>query len=126
MKLVLSGSIEDNCPTVKATINEDKNLVFNKKGGLALTIDTGFSAGIALPKTVLSKLNIRFVGYENYTLADGKSIELEEYYGDVRVGNNKVEAVFIEGDYLIGMEFMTSIADVMTVDFKKEKVALLK
>ncbi|OFY63405.1 MAG: hypothetical protein A3H98_14245 [Bacteroidetes bacterium RIFCSPLOWO2_02_FULL_36_8] len=126
MKQIISGNIDDNCPTLTAAISEKKCLVFTINGRLLFTVDSGFSGGVALPIELLSKLNIRFIGYENYSLADGTIIQLKEYYGIVEIGKEKVLTTFIEGDFLIGIEFMKSIADKLIVDFRKQKITLLR
>ena len=126
MKIILSGFIKDNNPLFNARINNNKCLEFNNNGSIFVTVDTGFIGGIALPKEILSKLSIKFVAYESFILANGSKIRLKVFTGRVVVKKKNVETLFIEGDYLIGMELMSSLADELRVDFKNKKVRLIE
>jgi hypothetical protein len=79
-----------------------------------------------LPGNILNQLKIEFVGYESFILANGSPIRLKTFFGLVKIGNRSVETTFIEGDHLLGMAFMTSIADELRVGFKSNQVFLMK
>ena len=126
MQTILRGSIKGNAPVLNAKINKNKTLEFTSKGKLPLVVDTGFTDGIALPKQIIKKLRTEFVGYESFILADGTSVKAKVFLGFVKVGNYNIATTFIEGDHLIGMEFMASIANELKIDLKKKTVELLK
>ena len=126
MEVVLKGSIKDKIPLFNAKINKNCILEFLPGGVIPITADTGFTEGIALPSSILNRLNIEFVGYDSFELANGQSIMVKIYYGYVIVGDKKVETTFIEGEHLMGMAFMSSIANMFKVDFMKKKISLEK
>lgn len=67
MNTVLKGNIIDNNPVIKAAIN-NKTIEFADAGNINLTVDTGFNGCIALPASLLKKINKKLVAYETFTL----------------------------------------------------------
>ncbi|MCM8766067.1 MAG: hypothetical protein NC920_04400 [Candidatus Omnitrophica bacterium] len=107
MKLVIKGKIADFIPFFNASIREGR-LVISKNGDLSFTVDTGFSGGIALPLDMLEKIGVRLTFYDTFRLATGQIVELPVFLGEVIIGNKKVETWFIPGDFLLGMEFLST------------------
>jgi len=126
MKTIVSGWIEDFVPKVSGYINDEGILVLKEANQLKFTVDTGFSAGISLPKEFLDIMDIEPMGYEPFELATGKIIELPVFVGTCIVNDFKVEARFISGDFLIGMEFMTMVSSRLILDFENEYLIFQK
>jgi len=125
MKVLIKGDIIDFVPVFNAYIDEGR-LIINKDGNLSLTVDTGFSGGIALPPNVLNNLNLELAFYDTFRLATGEIVELPVFIGEVTIGNSEVETWFIPGDYLLGMEFLSFAGSVLLLDFENEEVKLMK
>jgi len=124
MKVIVKGGIVDYVPFFNAGIKEGK-LIITKKGDLSLTVDTGFSGGVALPTNLLKNLHLEMAFYDTFKLATGEIVELPVFTGEVTIGRKEVETWFIPGDYLLGMEFLSSAGSVLFLDFAKNKVSLL-
>ncbi|MFQ6057891.1 MAG: hypothetical protein ACE5MB_03295 [Anaerolineae bacterium] len=123
MKTLIRGEIIDFAPLFNAYLRED-GLVLGKEGDLLLTVDTGFSGGIALPKKRLDEMDVEFIGYDTFTLATGEVVELPMFLGKVIIKNYEVETWFIPGDLLVGMEFLSMAGSVLTLDFEDATVEL--
>ena len=87
-----------------------------KDGGIPLTVDTGFSGSIALPKDLLDAIGAELVDYGVFRLATGDEVELPVYWGKVGVGTKEVETWFIPGDSLLGMEFLSLVGSTLSLD----------
>ncbi len=124
MRTLIKGRIAEFTPQVLGRVAEDGVLVLGEAGDLEFTVDTGFSAGISLPESDLRRLAVEHIGFEPYVLATGEVIELSVYYGKVRLRGQEVEVRFIPADFLIGMEFMASVASRLVVDFDRQALVL--
>jgi predicted aspartyl protease len=126
MRTLIQGKIVNFAPLFQGYLNEDKCLVLDESGHLALTVDTGFSGGIALPMEILNDMNVEFFGYDTFTLATGEVVELPMFIGKVALKHYVFETWFIPGDYLIGMEFLSSVGSALILNFEKHVVKLNK
>ncbi len=68
MSVLMKGNIIDFIPFFRGSLDENNKLVISDDGDLFLTVDTGFSGGIALPLDVLTKLEVELAFYD--TLSD--------------------------------------------------------
>jgi len=125
MKTIFQGPIERFVPFVKASIN-DGALVISENGSFTMTVDSGFTGGIALPNKLIKQIGLEPIVYDKFRLATGKVVELPIYFGKVIVKNKAIETGFIPGDHLIGMEFLYSAGSTLTFGFKKNAVKLTK
>ncbi len=116
MKTLIKGNIEKFVPVFTLT----------DSGNISMTADTGFSGGIALPAKILEKMNIELVDYDTFRLATGKIIELPVFIGKVVVKNHEVETWFIPGDFLLGMEFLSSAGSALLLNFKEDDIRLME
>jgi len=126
MRVVIKGDIVDLVPFFNAYLGESRSLVISKKGDLSLTVDTGFSGGIALPLGTLENMSVELAFYDTFRLATGETVELPVFIGKVAIGKHEVETWFIPGDSLLGMEFLSSIGSVLSINFEKKEVNLRK
>jgi predicted aspartyl protease len=124
MRTLVQGRIKDYAPSFNGYLDEHGVLVIGEKGDFTLTVDTGFSGGIALPGEVLSEMEVDFSAYDTFSLATGKVIELPVYLSVVRLGNCRIETWFIPGDSLLGMEFLSSAGSLLSLNFRKSTVKL--
>jgi len=124
MRALIKGDIVNFVPFFNAHLDEDGRLVVTEGGNFSLTVDTGFSGGIALPLDILEKMNVELAFYDTFRLATGEVVELPVFLGNVIVGNYEVETWFIPGDSLLGMEFLSSAGSLLSFDFEKEEVKL--
>jgi len=121
MKTVFSGKIEEFEPFVKASIKNNM-LEISERGDFAMTVDTGFSGGIALPDKLIKQIGLKPVVYDRFRLATGEVVNLPVFRGQVVVKNKAIKAWFIPGDSLIGMEFLYSAGSTLTFSLKKNAV----
>ena len=126
MRVIIKGDIVDFGPFFNAYLDEDGRLVISKAGSLQLTVDTGFSGGIALPLGILENMGVELAFYDTFRLATGETVEPPVFLGKVAVGKHEVETWFIPGDSLLGMEFLSSIGSVLSINFEKKEVNLRK
>ena len=125
MITVLEGKIIENDPIILASINNEGFLSIKEKGEIALTVDTGFIGGIAVPEKVISKLKVEFKAFQWFVLANGDEIKLKLYKGVVVINNKNIMTMFVEGDYLIGLDFLNALGNMLCFDFKREIVKLM-
>jgi len=123
---IINGEIRDLVPVFTAHVDVEGMLVFGRTDSLSLTVDTGFSGGIALPLKIIDQMNLEVVDFDTFRLATGKVIELPVFLGNVIIDNQEVETWFIPGDGLIGMEFLATIGSVLFLDFKNKAVKLMR
>lgn len=90
-----------------------------------MTVDTGFSGTIALPEEVLGVMGVEWVDFGNFRLATGEEVELPVFWGKVVVKQREIETGFIPGDFLLGVEFLSLVGSLLTLDFDGEEVVLL-
>ncbi|MDZ7289728.1 MAG: hypothetical protein ONB44_07130 [candidate division KSB1 bacterium] len=91
-----------------------------------MTVDTGFSGGIALPLKLIKRVGLEPVVYDRFRLGTGKVVDLPVFLGKVIIKNRTIETWFIPGDYLIGMEFLYAAGSGLAFDFKRNTVRLAK
>jgi len=123
MRTLIQGKIIDFVPLFKACVVEEA-LLLGEEGDIPLTVDTGFSGGIALPKKVLNEIDVEFIGYDIFTLATGDVVELPMFIGRVVIEDQEVETWFIPGDLLVGMEFLSLAGKLLGLNFEKATVEL--
>lgn len=125
MKTILRGHIVGYIPSVSSQIANGK-LVLGESGNIEMTIDSGFSGGIALPHDILQALDKKRMGYDFFTLATGERVKLPTYRGTVIVNQKEIAASIIPGDKLIGMEFLSSVGTILSFHLKHQTVRLAK
>lgn len=126
MRTLIKGKIEDSVPYFSGSVDEDGMLVLGENGDFSLTVDTGFSGGIALLEEILEEMNVEIIDYEIFRLATGAEVELPVFWDKVKVKDQKIETWFVPGDLLLGMEFLSLAGSRLSFDFEKEDVKLLK
>lgn len=107
-------------------MDEDGTIILQEDGDFSLTVDTGFSGGIALPEELLEKMDVELIDFGIFRLATGQEVELPVFWGKVVVGDRKIETWFIPGDSLLGMEFFYLAGSFLSLDFDKEEVKLME
>lgn len=122
MKPILKGRIINFEPVIGAAIYEGR-LALGEEDFI-LTVDTGFSGAIALPQSILEKMDLEFTGYDVFSLATGQIVELPVFTGQVLIGGRVFETWFIPGEYLVGMEFLSTIAKQLSLDFERASVEI--
>jgi len=121
----LIGSIHDQIPYIYASIRNGR-LAFHQHGEFAITVDTGFSGAIMLPKPLIRRLGLRQIGTGPFILADGTQVDLPIYRGQVLIMGREEKTWFIPGDFLVGMELLSSISSSLLIDFKQRLLLLKK
>ncbi|MBC8185023.1 hypothetical protein H8E88_28350 [candidate division KSB1 bacterium] len=124
MRTIIRGEIEKYVLFFKAYLDYQGNLVLDENGEFSITIDTGFSGGIALPIEMLDKMKIDQIDYDTFKLATGEIIELPVFIGKAVVKKLVVETWFIPGDFLLGMEFLSSLGKILSMDYDDKTVKL--
>ena len=124
MRKLIRGDIEDFVPFFNGFVDEDGMLIFQEDGDFSLTVDTGFSGGIALPEEILEEMDVELIDFGIFRLATGDEVELPVFWGKVVVGDYEIETWFIPGDSLLGMEFFSLAGSYLSLDFEKGKVKL--
>jgi predicted aspartyl protease len=122
--MLIKGNITNFIPVLNGKFDQHKGLFITRDGDISLTVDTGFSGGVALPLDVLEKLNIKLAFYDTFKIATGEVIELPVYVGKATIAEVELETWFIPGDFLLGMEFLSAIASLLSFDFNSEEVSL--
>lgn len=126
MTSVLRGPILHRVPFFKASI-ERGTIRFHDDGNLRLTVDTGFTGSIALPQGMIEQMRLQLIGHENFALATGDLVRLPMFLGAARFHRREqIQAWFIPGDFLLGMEFFASMGSRLVLDFAEEMARLLK
>ena len=126
MNLLIQGEIVDYVPFFKAYLEDKGNLVLDEDGDFSMTVDTGFSGGIALPLGVIEDMDLELATFDTFTIATGEVIELPVFLGMVSIKGYGIETWFIPGDYLLGMEFLYSAGSILFLDFNDDTVNLEK
>jgi len=121
--MLIQGEIIDFVPLFKACVRKE-GLILGEEGDFLITVDTGFSGGIALPEKLLDETDMEFIGYDTFTLATEEIVELPMFLGKVIIKKHEIETWFIPGNLLIGMEFLSIAGKVLTINFKKAMVEL--
>ena len=125
MSIVVKGVIEELVPIIRGEIRGDGSIVFDESGGLALTVDTGFSGAMALPIWAIEEMDLELVDFGKFRLATGDEIELPVFWGTVQVGERSVETWFVPGDGLMGMELLSGVGTRLTLDFDDSTIELV-
>jgi clan AA aspartic protease len=99
-------------------------LVLKSKKGNEITVDTGFIGTVALPEKVLKKMGLKPIGTGVFTLADGSTVSLPIYWGQIKIKNKDFQTWFIPCDYLLGMELLELAGDCLSLDFRQQTVRL--
>ncbi len=126
MRRLIRGAIEDFVPFFNGFVDEDGTLILQENGDFSLTVDTGFSGGIALPKEILEEMDIELIDFGIFRLATGDEVELPVFWGQVVVRDYEIETWFIPGDSILGMEFFSLAGSFLSLDFEKEEVKLME
>lgn len=126
MRTLMRGKIEDFVPFFNGFVNEDGVLVIQEDGHLSLTVDTGFSGGIALPEEILDEMDAELIDFGIFRLATGDEVELPVFWGKVLVTDNEIETWFIPGDSLLGVEFLSLAGAILKLDFGKKAIKLVE
>ena len=125
MRKLIRGDIEDIVPFFNGFVDEDGMLILQEDGDFSLTVDRGFSGGIALPEEILEEMDVELIDFGIFRLATGDEVELPVFWGRVMVGDYEIETWFIPGDSLLGMEFFSLAGcSYLSLDFEKGKVKL--
>ncbi len=123
--IIFKGEIKYQEPLVSATVDGSGNLKLSSNSTHRFIVDTGFAGDIAVPYTMLPKLNLKFLGYDKFVLATNKPIVLPVFEGWVKIKRKRVKVEIIPGDELIGMKFLEKAGSKLIVDFDKAEVKLL-
>ncbi len=123
--IIFKGVIKYQEPLVSATVDGSGNLKLSSNSKHRFIVDTGFAGDIAVPYTMLPKLNLKFLGYDKFVLATNKPIVLPVFEGWVKIKRKRVKVEIIPGDELIGMKFLEKACSQLIVDFDKAEVKLL-
>lgn len=125
MEVIIKGEITDFVPFFNAFV-EGENLIFSEDGNQTLTIDSGFNGGIAIPGEVLEEMGLELVDYDIFRLATGEIVELSVFLGKVIIKDFEVEAWFIPGDWLLGMEFLSTVGRELVLNLAECTVKLTR
>jgi len=124
MKEIMEGEIENFVPLFQAHLNSEKILVLGEGGDIPMTVDTGFSGGIAIPLNLINEMGLELVDFDTFRLATGEIVELPIFLGKVIIKKSEIETWFIPGDSLLGMEFLYSAGSLLSLNFKDDTVKL--
>ena len=73
MKTLIQGKIENFVPFFNAYVNKKNALVLTKNDGdFCMTVDTGFSGGIALSADIIENMSLKLATFDTFTLATVK------------------------------------------------------
>lgn len=97
--------IAEHSPLIRGQVRGGV-LHLKARGPLPFVVDTGFTGALAVPEEIARSLDFDLVGFDTFTLATGREVELPVYLGIVRLGRHRMKTWFILGEALIGMEFL--------------------
>ena len=126
MNTILNGNINDFVSSFNAYLDDDNNLILADNGDFSMTVDTGFSGGIAINLEVIDEMGLKLVDFDTFRLATGEIVELPVFLGKIFINENGVETWFIPGDSLLGMEFLSSAGRFLSLNFENKTVKLEK
>jgi len=110
---------------VFTAIEGSGNLKLSSSGVHRFLVDTGFAGDIAVPNTMLPRLNLKFLGYDRFILATQKPVVLPVFEGWVRILRKQIKVEVIPGDELIGMKFLERAGSELIFDFVHAQLKLL-
>jgi len=119
----LIGRFVDYSPIIRTSISPQEKLRIGR-GSYLLVIDSGFTGDISAPAEILDKLSLEYAGTMPFQLADRTIVWKDLWGGTILLGDDEYEALFIEGDFLLGMELASDLFSYFLIDFIKEKVIL--
>jgi len=123
--ILFKGAVQNRKPIVAVKIDEQGNLSFWPEGEHRFVVDTGFTGDFLVPRTILPKLKLKYLGYEKFVLATNKKVSLPIYQGWVKIKNKRTKVVVIPGAELIGMKFLEKVGSRLIGDYKKATVKLI-
>ena len=126
MEIVISGKIEEYVPFFNAYFNSEGDLALAENGDISMTVDTGFNGGISLPFETINKMGLEFMNFTTFELANGEMVELPVFLGKVVIKDCEFATFFIPGNNLLGMEFLSDAGSVLSFNFNKSEVKLIK
>ncbi len=123
---LLNGKITNREPLIAATIDKKGDLVLSSKGGEhSFVVDTGFTGDLAVPRSLLHKMKLKFLSYDKFELATKRVIDLPVFQGWVKVKNKRVKVEIIPGDELIGMGLLEAVSSKLILDWMKQEIRLI-
>ncbi len=126
MTTALKGAVKNRKPVVSAAADAEGHVdLASTQKEFELIIDTGFTGFIVLPRKLVPKLDIKFLGYERFALATGKTMDLPVFEGWVKTQNDPMKIEMVFGDEIIGMAMLQMIGSKLIVDFEKNEVELI-
>ena len=120
---IIKGRFVNKCPVIKTGVAKSGKLVLGRGRNL-IVVDSGFDSDISVPPKVLNLLNREYAGNMPFQLADGTEVWKDLWAGIVVLGDYEHEALFIEGDYLLGMDLTADLFSYFLLDFDNQKVEL--
>jgi len=120
---MIKGKFVDKSPRIKADITKNGKVALGK-GKDFIIVDSGFNGDICAPPEVFDKLDLLYVATTKYQLADGSIVWKDMFAGEVILSKNSYEALFIEGDFLLGMDLASKLFSYFLIDFNTNKVEL--
>jgi len=125
METVVRGSIEEFVPRLRASLGMGE-LILHEEGDIILVVDTGFSGAVALPGGILRKMDLQYIGMDEFILADGTATILPIFQGKLRIENWDYKTWFVPlgTDFLLGMEALSKIGRALLLDFEDKLVEL--
>ena len=126
METVISGKIEEFVAFFKARFDINGNFILDEKGSIPMSVDTGFNGGIALPFETIDSMGLEFKYFATLELATGEIRDLPVFSGRVFVKDRLIDTFFMPGKYLIGMSFLAATGSVLSFNFNKSEVKLIK
>jgi predicted aspartyl protease len=123
--ILFKGKIKKREPIITAQIDEKGNLNLSSKGQHRFIVDTGFTGDIAVPITLLPKLNLSFASYSRFVLATKKVIRVPVFRGWVYIKGKRLKVEIVPGDELLGMGLLEKIGSKLIVDFDHAEVKII-
>ncbi len=120
---IIKGRLVSKCPVIKTGVAKNGKLILGRGINL-IVIDSGFNGDISAPTEVLNQLELEYSGTMKFQLADGTKVWKDIWDGTVILEDYEYEAIFIEGDFLLGMELASDLFSYFLLDFDNQKVEL--
>ncbi|MFH1321895.1 MAG: hypothetical protein ABII90_14745 [Bacteroidota bacterium] len=120
---MIIGNFSNYSPVIKAGISRSGKLIFGR-GNERIIVDSGFNGDISAPPVVLDRLDLVYSGETQFQLADGSLVWKDLWAGEVILEGNYFEALFIKGDFLLGMELAADLFSQFLINFDNQKIKL--